>query len=547
MRIALLLVAAAVSAATPAAEPRETLLADLPPEVRGEIDDDALASADLPAGEVLERVLRAAPAYRFESGRFTVYTDRRWYRTIPEEGIGSADLVLRRWPGDTLAAFYVLAGASPSSQPSVRLPAAELRALDGDDDREQRWSGRLRTELGSRPLTWIERAAAGEKAHLGILLLPGDAGFGERAVDSLLLESLAVARRLEVVADAWKDVQGIAEGVELAIPEAGWVPGEADERQDPWQIVNGAGFTLGLPPGLRARRTDLGVPPPREIAGDRLWLRGRFVDRDGERVVVGDGRRTGYLAVVDSPTDAWKAGSAPPRGAPDAESQAGEPYDVAAEWSAADWARAERWREPGFAGDWLVFRLGLGTLGVEIGLPVLAGRRSLALFWIPAMWRGPGEPPAPPPIDPAKRFGIRFETLVGRERRTRPLTEGLLWTPGFRMEVPKGWWPVANLRSTNGFPVTLVDTAGAAIGQLDFLERGTLELEGQPWAEVPRPRSYGAEHVRRRPDGAWVFVSADGWAYLLAPAAGTDLDDGGWERMARSVGLRRIRERRSVE
>ncbi len=518
-----------------------SLLADLPPEVRESLErrtDEEPLPAD--SQELLDLVLRAAPAYRFETELITVYTDRRWYSTVPETGKNRPALVVRRWPGDTVAAFYTLPGTLPETAPSIVIPKAELRP-DGGPSGERRWSGEVETGLGRRPIVWIERAALDAPAHLGIALLPGDGGLGEEGVESLRTELEAVAARVDYRPEAWAQARGILPGAAIDLPEFGRPPGVGDERRDPWQIASGAGFTLGLPPGIRARRTDLAVAPPRRIPGDLLWLRGRFVDRDGQLVVVGDSRRAGYLALVGERSPAWTAGHTPPLGSPQAVLVAGEPYPVVTEWTGADDARAERWREPGFEGDWLVFRIGVGEKGIEIGLPVLAGRRSLALFWIPAMWRGPGQNPAPPPIDPAKRFGIRFERLLGKDRRTRPLTEGYLWAPGLRVEIPKGWWPVANLRSTNGFPITIVDEASRSIGRLRLLEEGTGGLEAEGWSEVPRPKSHGATEVRARGDGTWVYLSADGWALLLEPLAVAP-DDAGWERLARSVGLRRIRD-----
>jgi len=100
------------------------------------------ASAD-PA-TALSRVLHAAPAYRFESKLFTVFTDRRWYRTLPEGPGGSPEMVLRRWPGDSFAAFYVLAGPAVEARPGVRVPGREDPAgVPGASDDERIWEGRL--------------------------------------------------------------------------------------------------------------------------------------------------------------------------------------------------------------------------------------------------------------------------------------------------------------------------------------------------------------------------------------------------------------------
>ena len=205
-----------------------------------------------------------------------------------------------------------------------------------------------------------------------------------------------------------------------------------------------------MPPGFRVRRVDGGVAPPRPLPGGLLWLRGRYVDGTDTEVAVGDGDRAGYVARVEAASEAWRAGEVPPVGLPDGSRLASEPFDLAAERTGARNARAERWHEEGFEGEWLVFRLGFDEDGIEIALPMISGRRSPSLFWIPATWRSDDRPPAPPPVDPAGRFGIRFERLTRGAQSRQPWTEGYLTVPGLRVELPKGWWPAAGLRSRDG-------------------------------------------------------------------------------------------------
>jgi hypothetical protein len=520
-----------------------TLLADLTPEVEQALAEGA-GETPLPgeARALLERVLRAATAFRFEAPRITVYTDRRWYSTLAAEGPEHPILVVRRWPGDTVAAFYALEGGLESAGSAPPLPGTFERVESAEDRR--RFEGTLATELADHPALWIERPVPGvSSARLGTLLLPGDAGLGIAAKEDLTIELLAVLDRIELHAEAWTDSVLAPAGTELRPPRLESPPVDADEREDPWQIARGRDFTLGMPPGLRSKQVDYGVGPPRPVEGGLLWIRGRFVDRDETTVIVGDARRAGYVAELPTVAEGWLSGKTPPLGAPEARPVSGQPFPTVLDWTRAEAARAEKWRDPSFAGEWLVFRLAFAGRAIEIGLPILGGGNSLALFWIPCTWREADQAPAAPPVDPARRFGIRFETLAGADRRTHPLAQGFLVAPGLRMEIPKGWAPVVNLRSRDGFPIKLWDDQGRGAGTLDYLPDGTRSIEpgGLPWTPEKRPKAYGAVEVRHREDGTWVYVSPSGSAFLLEPDTKNGPLPAAWDRMARTVQLTRTK------
>ncbi len=520
------------------------MLADIGPEVQAALAGQDAALPDDPLA-LLDRVFDAAPSFYFREGPLTVRTDRRWYSTLPEAGAGAPLLVLRRWPGDSVAAFYLLDGAFPTEPGAVvappPFPDAAVSAATRDGGR--RWELTLPDRLGERRAEWLERPVPEAAFRLGVLLVPGDAGLGPETLDDRWIELRAVAGRVEIQLERTVRVTPLPAGTAAAVPDLGDAPGRADEGADPWQVAQGHGFTLGMPPGLKVKRLR-GVPAPQPVPGQVLWIRGRFIDRDGTEVAVGDGRRAGYVAEVASPASAWRRGHEAPLGAPGARRVSGEEFDVAREATGCREARAERWQEPGFDGDWLVFRLGFSDRGVEIGLPVAAGRESLALFWIPLTWRPGDRPPAPPPIDAAARFGIRFEKLQGRERRTHPMTEGYLAVPGLRMQIAKGWWVIANLRSTDGFPVQIVDSDGNVAGRLvrlDLEQIGPIAPD-EGWMEEKRPRSYGAQEVRRRRDGTWLYLTPYGYAFRLEPL---ELDASSakvWDRSARTVQLNRPRK-----
>jgi hypothetical protein len=395
-----------------------------------------------------------------------------------------------------------------------------------------------------RNIVWIEFDVPGEGANLGALLLPGDAGLGGVGEPDLTIEMRRVLELVEIQAEQWKLLEGIAPGVSLALPLMGGTPGDKNESDAPWQVARGTGFTVGIPPGFRARRMDGGVPPPSEIPGGLLWLRGRFEDMEGIAVAVGDERRAGYIADIDPLRKDWVAGKTPPLGAPDAKLAGKQPFGVAAERTKALSATAERWEEPGFSGDWMLFRLVFKERGVEIGLPVLEGRRSASLYWIAATWRPSNRPPAPPPVDPAERFGIRFERLRPSEKSRLPWVEGYLNAPGFRAELPKGWVPAASLRSRDGYPIRIMDRTGITKGLITRVSADQVQSllsSAEGWQQKQKPGAHRAQEVHFTAEKSYVFVAKQGYAFLVEPVgeAGPDEDEL-WRLLISSVQLLKV-------
>ncbi|HZN54347.1 MAG TPA: hypothetical protein VFB67_03425 [Candidatus Polarisedimenticolaceae bacterium] len=528
----------AAGAAVAAPSPRPALLADLP--------DDVLAAARRAATEgassaaVLDAVFAAARPYGFTTPGLRVLTDRRWFEVASVEGPGAPVLEVRRWPGDTVVAFYRLAGeGTGAAAPLPGLRPMGRPAEVGD------WGCRdadLETAGGEHAVVWCEHRS--ERGRLGALGVPGDAGFGPSALPDLRDAVLAVVRRASV---------GELPAAELAppiLPDLYAPPRAADERRDSWESFQGAEFTLGLPPGLRAIRLDAGIDPPRPVPSATAWIRGRFVDRDGASVAVGDGTRAGYVALLGTPDEAWRAGVGPPLGAPRAERlDEARLDDLVTEWTGASRATVSHWKEDGFPGDWLVFRLATKGRGVEIGLPVVAGWRSLALFWIPVTWREAGLAPAPPPIDLAASLGIKFDRLGPSEQKRLGLVEGYLTVGGLRLDVPRGFWPVANLGATDGLPVTFVDAAGKLLGRLERRPAGAPELTpdaSQGWTALPRPSAQRASAVWVRDDGAAVLVAKDGSGFVLLPEGDAPDRREAWRRMRESAAFVRAARRESA-
>jgi hypothetical protein len=486
---------------------------------------------------VLARVRAAEPGYRFAAGPFSVRTDRRWFSTLPEAGPASAALEVRRWPGDTVLALYALSGESLSVSADTILLGSRLEPGSSTVD-ERRFEGTIDTEGGPRHAIWIERKVGRPGGRLGALLVPGDAGLGEGASEVLREELLFALASVEVDPKKW--IADMERTVAVP-PRLGTPPDARDEKRDPWQVAEAATFTLGLPPGLRARRLDVGIPAPREVPGAALWIRGCFADRDGLSVVVGDGERAGYVAEVAGASGAWASGERPPLGAPQAKRVDGDVLDATIQdWTGAHSGRVDHYREQGFDGDWLVFRLSLPGKGVEIGLPVVKGWRSLALFWIPFTWRAAGRAAAPPPIDPAERFGIRFQQLSRAEQKRAPMVHGYLTAPGLRAELPPGWWPIASLKTADGFPISIVDKEGAQVARLDRIP-SPKEPPGPGWTALPRPSARNARAVYAGANGAHLYVAREGHAFLLERLEDREVDEDLWAQVAGNVVLTRPR------
>jgi hypothetical protein len=529
-----LVAAALLARGAIAAEPRPSLLSDLSADTLAKV-----RAGDAPGGPAatLSRILEVEKGYRFSAGPFVVKTDRRWFSTLPESVPGAPALEVRRWPGDTVLALYLLSGGTLSESAKTLVPGSSFEPAGGTSD-ERRFEGSIDTGSGPRPATWIERKVEGKDARLGALLVPGDAGLGDAAVPGLRDELLFALGSLEVDPGRWIEAM---EQDSVALPDLAGPPGARDERIDPWQVATAASFTLGLPPGLRARRLDVGVPPAREVPGAALWIRGRFLDRDGNTVIVGDGERTGYVAEVASPPAAWSSGARAPVGAPDAKRVDGDVLDATVQdWTGAHMGRVDHFREPGFAGDWLVFRLAFAGKGIEIGLPVVQSWRSLALFWIPFTWRAAGKAPAPPPVDPAERFGIRFQQLSRVDQKRAPMVQGYLTAPGLRAELPTGWWPIASLKTADGFPILIVDKDGKLVARLDRIA-SPQDPPGPTWTAQPRPSAQNARAVYAGVNGARLYVAREGHAFLLERSQGRNVEEDLWARVASNVVLTRPR------
>jgi hypothetical protein len=523
----------------------KSFLADLPADIREALAQlEGTAVTELDPQAQLDAIFQAGTPHGFDAGVLVAYTDCRWFSTSSSGGRGAPLLELRRWPGDTALALYALGGPFVAERPGgPPFAAAETAMQPPSEAGLAEWRGLLETDAGKRRFIWIEIDIPGEGPSLGALLLPGDAGLGAAGEEDLIIELRVVLGRVRIDPERWDKLQGIEPGINLVIPAMGGTPGDKDESEAPWQVARGSGFTIGLPPGFRAWRMDGAVPPPQNLTGGLLWFRGRFKDTEGTAIAVGDELRAGYIADINPVRKTWSKSEEPPLGAPRATLAAKQPFAMVAERVRATSATAERWKEPDFSGEWLVFRLIFEERGMEIALPVLEGRRSPSLFWIPATWRSSDRLPAPPPVDPAERFGIRFERLRPSEQSRLPWVEGYLEVPGLRLEVPTGWFPSASLRSHDGYPIRFFDGDGITRGMLNRLSpdewQAVGELEPQ-WKEKKKIGMHRAEHVYATEEGSYLLIAKQGHAFLVEPREMTSPDARElWQLLVQSIQLQK--------
>jgi hypothetical protein len=451
-------------------------------------------------------------------------------------------MILRRWPGDTVLAFYILGGnrCAPASGAPLMIGGSFKPAGSGAADRDVCvWDGSITGESGDYPARWVERPVPDKEFRLGALLLPGDAGLGLEAIPGLMMELHAVLGRTVLHVEAWPEIPFSADSRKIP-PALRMPPGDRSEAEDPWQTALALGFSIGLPPGLQAMRTDSGPGAGLAVPGGLLWIRGRFIDRNGDRVVVGDTARAGYVAALEGVDMEWPRSTRLPAGLKAGQRLALQDFDVVRDRTGAASATAARWSEDGFEGEWLVFRLGFGKTSLEIGFPLLEGRKSEALFWLPTTIRTGGRPPAPPPLDPAERFGITFERLTRTQRKETPWMEGYLTVPGLRVEIPLGWYPVNAMRTRDGFPIRMYDGQGELCGLLEQVDEAwfaTFDPAAEGWEPISRPGRFRALGAWRNGSGAGLFRSKSGGGFRLAPQAAGAGE--GWERMIGTVQMMR--------
>jgi hypothetical protein len=210
-------------------------------------------------------------------------------------------------------------------------------------------------------------------------------------------------------------------------------------------------------------------------------MRGRFVDRDGLRVRVGDTAHAGTVDVTAF-TDPAAAKALVMKTLREAVPPAGEPSvtwiksvdvtKILGPETGASAASISRFKSASGGMEWLVARLAYDSSLVEISLPVLEGGRSIALYWIASTVRAAHDPQPAPPVDLSNRLGITFFRPPPADRTEAFYKQGDLRSKDFTMLVARDYYVNLNSDAPDAFPAKLSHAAGNALVRLDRWEAG---------------------------------------------------------------------------
>lgn len=454
------------------------------------------AGLDAPAAARRWRLdRRRGPRELRDLGGLTVRPGQEWYESHDPNGGGEREW--RRRPGDAaIVIFAVRSGEAGAEAALARLltsrrpaPLAWSPVSVASTDTVQTRSTALSVDADSggraEGFLWLAESAAAPGIGLVVAAFPGTAGLGTAGLEQSRLEIQEALAEAVLVPVRWSGlaVLDAGAGEEFPVPIAGGRLLPGDERVSPWRTYPAGEFTLALPPGAIAA-PPAGAPArsaPRS-PGALLWFRGRFRDRDGVEVAVGDEARAAGVAVLTAADDAQARARALGRG-PQADPPLADPgaalistLDVTKTLGAETGASAvsmSRFRPSTPGVEWLVCRLAFGRRLMEIDIPAVSGASSIALFWIPATARPVHGPPPPPPVDLSGRLGILFLRPPPSERRESFYKEGDLRSREFTMIVARGYSVVLDTVSPDAFPVRLAHEGGAAIVRLEKLPRSS--------------------------------------------------------------------------
>ncbi|MEW5807639.1 MAG: tetratricopeptide repeat protein [Acidobacteriota bacterium] len=493
--------------------------------------------------EEIEKALQMnISGLNFDNGSVEITLPPGWYQASEETKPGSPFAVFRKWPGDSQLAFYAIdaQGEVGSITLGSGKPGRAGEALNYIVEAGKKLAGAQGTDAvvanqaggfsnadyvasfdvyhdagdkGSAPVRWWLFYIEGSPNFCMAAGIAGSGGLDAEEKEKILSEMERILAHLRFNRETWSREGGIS-GSLLYFPFPPEYQGMSpfSEKEMPWTVIQGQGFTLLLPPGIIGKRLDASSPQ-RTRASMVMWFRGGFTDASGREVKVGDKNYSGYMDILDFDSRgkshdyvSGRPSPAPPPPDTEAKLISGEDYtEIARETAGADTSWVGKFQGKGFSGKWLIFRMSFDKKALEFGFPILKGEDSSSLFWIPTTFRMEGLPPAFPPEDPAERFKMTFKRASPSEKSVPLGKEGEFITPDFAIDVPAGWRVSLNYRSVDGYPITLKEYRKNSTIKILKLKPGKgLDVamkEAQEWicggcsltwAPLEKPKKHGA-------------------------------------------------------
>lgn len=386
---------------------------------------------------------------RFEAGEFDLPAG--WSRTAPVHS-GGALLHLVLWPGDTwlrwfAAPHYEQIEAAQAWLHSKLPSEATLATSPWLDCASTRQPGRcfdFEIELSSGRRLQARWFALDLLRDVVRVRSIGTGGCGAACAEQFAQAADRIESELNWShGKAWRDHQ-LQSPWDLDVATTTPSAAISEETHEPWRTFPlGNAWQVDLPPGVVAIDHDPFTPSNSTLAG--IWWRGRFRDREGLLVQVGDAERLARIVISDSalPNQLDPIGEVISRASLDSVLQ-----QVGSRFRGT----VVRSRDAQAALEWLTFALSSAAGQVRMQIPVRDGARSLSLLWIALTLRAAGESGPPPIVELGSRGAVRLLKPAKTASAADP-REGVLTSDSFEVAIPKGFQIALNPNSEDGFPV----------------------------------------------------------------------------------------------
>ncbi len=462
-----------------------------------------------------------------------VQAHHEWALVEPPHEPTAPLAILRRFPGDLQLALFSWYGP-PAGPAAGRL--IEQMLVERLPEQRSAWlpcpkqaeglhcqEARFGIDAGGQGRTSVVISLLSPQENpggvLAVVSLIGDGGCGPtcharaETARAKLLATLAPAKQLSPMPEKWT----------LPIPVAWQNESYQSENRNPWRrFTLDGGLVVELPPGLCATKGRTREMFATAAPQARLWMRGRFEDREKRRVVVGDSSRAGWIEqrsetglttdLFDDPEHQLR-----PPGDPKADFVATADLSVALRKAGGNgYGLVARFHGKTFAGEWLVLRRLLAGQVVDVYLPIAEGSASLSLLWIAITIREEIAEATPPLVDLSTQYEISFRRLHTHGVHAEP-REGVLFAADAELPVPRGFQVSISANSRSGFPVKMRAKEGGA--RITLFRWPASEGGTHTRRQAQADREMGAKKTsawqrKRRSRGGTTFYT------LISPTAG---------------------------